>query len=80
VPSNPSPKPMHAHRLSPVKGNVLPELGELCEGVELCDELGLELTELGADWDSVGELDGVVLVVDVLVLALLLLLLELLLW
>jgi hypothetical protein len=68
APSNPSPRPMQAHRFSPVKGSVLlEEPAEPCEEVALdpCDEL--ELTELGADWDSVDEPEGVVLEVVVLV-------------
>jgi hypothetical protein len=56
-----------------VKGSVLPdEPAELCEEVvlALCEEVVPELTELGADWESVDEFD-VVDVVDVPVLVLL---------
>jgi hypothetical protein len=57
---------MQAHRFNPVKGSVLPE-----EPLELCEEVVLELTEPGAVWDSLGELDVVEVVaefVDVAVL------------
>lgn len=57
---------MHAHRLSPVKGSVLPEPAELFD--EVGEEVVLELTELGADWDSVDEPGVVDVVVDELVL------------
>lgn len=58
---------MQAHRLSPVKGSVLP--AELFEEVVEAGEVVLELTELGAAWDSVDELDVVeVVVVEPLVL------------
>jgi hypothetical protein len=56
---------MQAHRFRPVKGSVFPDPAELCEGV--VEEVVLEPTELGADWESVDELGVVEVVVEALV-------------